>query len=97
MAFKGGGAELELPDLQSKNFFYKTFTIFTRNFKNRKWNYPNIKWNDLSNNLNSDKKMSKPQPNHNTTQLNLTRVGFDTIITLHHPTHPPQELYFYQK
>ena len=42
-------------------------------------------------------KLSKPQPNHNTTQLNLTRVGFDMIITLHHPTHPPQELYFYQK
>ena len=43
-------------------------------------------------------KLSKPQPNHNTTQLNLTRVGFDTIITLHHPPPPtPQELYFYQK
>ena len=42
--------------------------------------------------------LSKPQPNHNTTQLNLTRVGFDMIITLHHhPPPTPQELYFYQK
>ena len=39
-------------------------------------------------------------PNLTTTQPNLNLVGFDTIITLHPPTHhhpPPQELYFYQK
>ena len=32
-----------LPDLQSKNFFYKMFLIYTKEFKigfqNRKWNY----------------------------------------------------------
>ena len=40
-------------------------------------------------------------PNLTTTQPqpNLNLVGFDTIITLHHPPpHPtPQELYFYHK
>ena len=36
-------------------------------------------------------------PNLTTTQPqpNLNLVGFDTIITFH--THPPPELYFYQK
>ena len=39
-------------------------------------------------------------PTLTTTQPNLNLVGFNTIITLHPPTHhhpPPQELYFYQK
>ena len=37
-------------------------------------------------------------PNLTTTQPkpNLNLVGYDTIITLHPPPHPPQELYFYQ-
>ena len=33
-----------LPGLESKNFFYKVFLIFTKEFKidlkNRKWNHP---------------------------------------------------------
>ena len=40
---------LLLPDLQSKNFFYKKFLTFKNEsktgFENRKWNYPNRKWN----------------------------------------------------
>ena len=38
-----------LPDLWSKNFFYKMFFICSKGFKidfgNRKWNYSNRKWN----------------------------------------------------
>ena len=30
---------LLLPDLQSKNFFYKTFSIFTRDFKKQEKKY----------------------------------------------------------
>ena len=42
-----------LPDLWSKNFFYKMSLIFTKeliiDFQNRKWNYPHRKWNYFSN------------------------------------------------
>ena len=38
-----------LPDLQSKNLFYKRFVITSKDskngFENRKWNYPNREWN----------------------------------------------------
>ena len=40
---------LPLPGLWSKNFFYKMFFIWSKefkiNFQNRKWNNPNRKWN----------------------------------------------------
>ena len=43
---------LLLPDLQSKNFFYKKFVTFKNEsktgFENRKWNYLNRKWNYFS-------------------------------------------------
>ena len=39
----------QLPDLGSKNLFYKMSLILTKefiiDFQNRKWNYPNRKWN----------------------------------------------------
>ena len=51
---------LLLPDLQSKNFFYKIFLTSTKESKtgleNRKWNYPNRKWNYFSYFLSSKKK-----------------------------------------
>ena len=48
--------EMELfllfPDLGSKNFLNKIFTIFTKesksSFTNKKWNHPNRKWNYFS-------------------------------------------------
>ena len=43
---------LLLPDLQSKNLFYKRFVITSEDskngFENRKWNYLNRKWNYLN-------------------------------------------------
>ena len=43
---------LLLPELQSKNFFYKMFLTFINesktSFVNRKWNYPHRKWNYLT-------------------------------------------------
>ena len=56
--------EMELfllfPDLGSKNFFNKIFTIFTKEsksgFTNRKWNYSNRKWNYFSYFQTSDQK-----------------------------------------
>ena len=45
--------ELFLPllDLWSKNFFFKMFLIWSKefkiNFQNRKWNYSNMKWKYL--------------------------------------------------
>ena len=43
---------LPLPGLWSKNFFYKMFLIWSKefkiNFQNRKWNYTNRKWNFFS-------------------------------------------------
>ena len=58
--------EMELfivfPGLHSKNFFYKMFLIFTKEFRidfqNRKWNDPNRKWNYLSYIQASDQKTS---------------------------------------
>ena len=48
------------PDLRSKNFFNKIFTIFTKEsksiFTNRKWIYPNRKWNYFSHFQTSDQK-----------------------------------------
>ena len=53
---------LLLPDLQSKNFFYKKFLTFNNEsktgFENRKWNHPNRKWNYFSYSLTSDQKTS---------------------------------------
>ena len=52
---------LILPDLQSKNFFYKKFLTFTMESKTgdekRKWNYPNSKWNYFFYFLTSNKKL----------------------------------------
>ena len=51
-----------LPDLQSKNFFYKLFLNFINKskaaFENRKWNYPNRKWNYFSYFPTSDQKVT---------------------------------------
>ena len=33
--------------------------------------------------------LSQPQLNHNSTQPKITKVGFDTKMTLHHHHHPP--------
>ena len=53
---------LLLPDLQSKNFFYKKFLTLQNEsktgFGNRKLNYPNRKWNYFSNFLSSNQKAS---------------------------------------
>ena len=53
---------LPLPDLWSKNFFYKMFVICSKgikiNFQNRKWNNPNRKWNYFSHFQASDQKTS---------------------------------------
>ena len=53
---------LLIPDLQLKNFIYKMFLNFIKEFKagfeNRKWNYPNRKWNYFSYFLTSDQKTS---------------------------------------
>ena len=52
LIFKIGGNGIIQTGLQSKNFFYKKFLIYTKEFKfvfqNSKWNYPNRKWNYLS-------------------------------------------------
>ena len=51
---------LILPGLWSKNFFSKTFLIFTKDinidFHSRKWNYQNRKWNYFSHFQASDQK-----------------------------------------
>ena len=51
-----------LPDLWSKNLFYKISRMFTKefiiDFQNRKWNYPNRKWNYFSHFWASDQKTS---------------------------------------
>ena len=53
---------LPLPDLGSKNFFYKMFLICSKGFKidfqNRKWNYPNRKWNYFSHFQASDQELN---------------------------------------
>ena len=53
---------LLLPDLQSKNLFYKRFVITSKDsqngFENKKWNYPNRKWNYFSYFLTFDQKTS---------------------------------------
>ena len=39
--------------------------------------------------LKDNLKLSQPQRNHNSTQLRITKVGFDTTTTNHH--HPPPQ------
>ena len=71
--------EMELfllfPDLQSKNFFYKMFLILTNEsrtgFENRKWKYPNRKWNYFFYFLTSD------QNNMFLAFINEFKTGFE--------------------
>ena len=52
----------QVPERQSRNFFYKMFLTFTNEsktgFVNSKWNYSDRRWNYFTNSLSSNQKTS---------------------------------------